>query len=76
MLGLLPLAACTSVQTASERQVYFESASTAKLAWQPIPNESTSFQGCSWDSDDYPCQPYSKLNITKQDAASSLKRSS
>lgn len=74
--GMLSLAACTSVQTASERQTYFENASTAKLAWQPMPNESTSFQGCAWSSVDYPCQPYSKLRVSQQTSGTSLKRPS
>lgn len=71
--GLLSLTACTSVQTANDRQTYFESTSTVRLAWQPVPNESTSFQGCVWGGVDYPCQPYSKLQVSQQGAATSLK---
>lgn len=78
--GMLSLCACTTVQTAGERQTYFESTSRAKLAWQPMPNESTSFQGCSWGSENYPCQPYSKLNVPKvvplEGKKSSIKTSS
>lgn len=74
--GTLSLAACTSVQTASERQTYFENASAARLAWQPMPNESTSFQGCSWGSVDYPCQPYSKVHASQLTSETSLKRPS
>jgi len=66
VMGLLSLAACTSVQTTGERQAYFETASAAKLAWQPSPNVSTSFQGCMWGSVDYPCQPHSRLDAPKQ----------
>ena len=65
--GLLLLTACTTVQTASARQTYFENASTTRLAWQPVPNVPTSFQGCAWGSFDYPCQPYSQLHVSQQD---------
>lgn len=71
--GMLSLAACTSVQTVSECQSYSENASTAKLAWQPVPSTPTSFQGCAWGSQDYPCQPYSKLAESNQSADTSLK---
>lgn len=65
--GVLSLAACTSMQTASERQSYFENASTAKVAWQPTPSVPTSFQGCAWGSVDYPCQPDNQLHVSQQD---------
>lgn len=74
--GLFLLTACTTVQTASERQTYFENASTARLAWQPTSNVPTSFQGCSWDSESYPCQPYRKLHMSQQEPRTSLKLSS
>jgi hypothetical protein len=73
--GTVLLAACTTVQTASERQTYFENTSRVKLAWQSMPNVPTSFQGCEWGGESYPCQPYSKLNVPKVSSPDSTKSS-
>jgi len=61
-ISVMSLAAC-SFGTPLARQSYFETASAAKLAWQPAPNQPTSFQGCAWGSASYPCQPHTKLDV-------------
>ena len=58
------LVGCTST-TPSARQHDFDIASAARVAWQPVADAPTSFQGCEWGSASYPCQPYSKLEAPK-----------